>query len=55
MSWVNVRPFRGCKGRLFPLKTFSSAAICWAETWTGVVMTSQLTPSVHGGAVSEPS
>lgn len=54
VSSTNARPCRGWSGRLLPTCTASKAAICDADSSMGVVMTSQLTPSLHGGVVSEP-
>src|ERR1700761_5417897 len=54
LLFVTLRPFNGCSGRAFSGYRFANAAICVGDTSTGVLITSQVTPSVHGGIVSEP-
>ena len=50
-----MRPLRSWTERaLFP-SSVEKAAICSAEAVMGVSKTNQVTFSVHGGAVAEPS
>ena len=50
------RAFSGCTGRLFAKPTaLLNAAICSFDAVTGLRTTSQVTPSEHGGVVSEPA
>ena len=54
VSSTNSRSFSGCTGRALPANTAWKSASWVADSSTGVVITSQRTPSLHGGVVSEP-
>ena len=54
-SVITARPLSGCVGRLLWRNSSVKARICSADRLIGVLMTIQLTPSEHGGVVSEPS
>src|SRR6476469_3468257 len=55
-SRTTFRPLSGCTGRLLAKPTaFVKAPTCAADAVTGVRITSQVTPSEHGGVVSEPA
>src|SRR6202012_5213945 len=50
-----TRPFSGCSGRTSCGYNLANASICCAEISTGVLSTNQITPSLHGGAVCDPT
>ena len=54
-SSMTMRAFKGCTGRLLGWPIMAAAAFnCASAAATGISITTQFTPSLHGGVVSEP-